>query len=300
MTFKKTRIAPTPSGFLHLGNVMSFLITAALARQNGAAILLRIDDIDQERVKKKYVEDIFKSLSFMEIPWDEGPRNYQEYKSTYSQTHRMEFYEKAIDHLKNTKRLFACDCSRRKINRESPDGSYPGTCRSKNIPFDNKEANWRLKTDDNKIIIKHLSGREITSTIPPLLKDFVVRRKDGLPSYQLTSAVDDMLDGVDLIIRGNDLKGSSIAQQFLSRKLPDSAHPKPVHFHHILMTDAKNRKMSKSSGSTSIQHLARTGADKAGIYRMIGDFLKLEGPVGNFEEFQKAYHAAWIVRSERP
>lgn len=289
MTFNKTRIAPTPSGFLHLGNAMSFLITAALARQNGATILLRIDDIDQERVKKKYVEDIFRTLSYLEIPWDEGPKNYQEYKSTFSQTHRLEFYRKAIDHLKNTKQLFACDCSRRKISRESPDGSYPGTCRNKKIPFENKEANWRLKTDNKEIAIKDLSGRDFTAAIPLLLKDFVVRRKDGLPAYQLTSVVDDLLDGVDLIIRGKDLRGSSIAQQFLSQKLPRSTHSKPVHFHHILMTDAKNRKMSKSSGSTSIQHLIKTGLGKAEIYQMIGGFLKLQEPVSNFEEFQRSY-----------
>ncbi len=289
MTFNKTRIAPTPSGFLHIGNAMSFLITAALARQTGAKILLRIDDIDKERVKKKYVEDIFRTLSFLEIPWDEGPRNFQEYKASFSQIHRLDAYQKAIDSLKHKNHLFACDCSRRKISRESPDGSYPGTCRNKKIPFDNKEANWRLKTDDKEIVTKELSGKNFTDTIPSLLKDFVVRRKDGLPAYQLTSVVNDTLDGVDLIIRGKDLRGSSVAQQFLSQKLYGSKHPKPVHFHHILMTDDKNRKMAKSSGSTSVQHLIKTGVDKSGIYRMIGEFLKLEEPVNNFEEFKKLY-----------
>src|SRR5690606_1095332 len=146
MTFTKTRIAPTPSGFIHYGNILSFLITAALARQNGAGILLRIDDMDQERVKKKYVEDIFDSLNFMGIPWDEGPRNFKEFQSAFSQSHRLDFYNEAIGQLKNHNHLFACDCSRRKISRESKDGSYPGTCKKKKIPFENAETTWRLHT----------------------------------------------------------------------------------------------------------------------------------------------------------
>ncbi len=223
MMFTKTRIAPTPNGFIHLGNVLSFLITSALARQNGAKILLRIDDLDKERVKKKYIEDIFNTLTFLEIPWDEGPRNYQEYKSGFSQHHRLGFYNKALDYLKNHRSLFACDCSRRKISRESPDGSYPGTCKKKKISFENNEVSWRLNTAmDKEIKLKDISGREFKTTLPPLLKDFVVRRKDHLPAYQLASVIDDKLDNIDLIVRGKDLWGSSIAQIYLSEKLPES------------------------------------------------------------------------------
>src|SRR5580698_8544901 len=76
VVFRKTRIAPTPSGFLHLGNVLSFALTAGLARRSGASILLRIDDLDRERVSREYVEDIFDALNFLGIPWDEGPRNW--------------------------------------------------------------------------------------------------------------------------------------------------------------------------------------------------------------------------------
>src|SRR5690606_32338246 len=168
------------------GNILSFLITAALARQNKARILLRIDDIDQERVKKKYVEDIFKSLNLMGIPWDEGPRNFKEYKTSFSQIHRLKFYREALGHLKDQNNLFACDCSRRKISRESPDGSYPGTCKKKNLSFEEMEANWRLNTEmDRELLLKDLSGKTVKARMPPLLKDFVVRRKDNMPAYQL-------------------------------------------------------------------------------------------------------------------
>lgn len=292
MTFTKTRIAPTPSGFLHLGNAMSFLITASLARQQGAKILLRIDDLDKERVKKKYVEDIFRTLDFLGIPWDEGPKNYREYKSHFSRFHRMDHYVNALEQLKQNGQLFACECSRRKISLNSPDGSYPGTCKTKKISFESPEASWRFNTPvDKEIYIQDLSGHKRKATIPPLLKDFIVRRKDNSPAYQLTSTVDDMLDNIDLIVRGKDLWASSIAQTFLGEKLSKtpSEKDKKQYFHHALMVDAKNKKMSKSSGATSIQHLRKSGKSKADIYRLIGEFMQLEFPVRDFEEFQKVY-----------
>lgn len=93
--FNKTRLAPTPSGFLHLGNIYSFALTAALARKTKSKILLRIDDADRERTNKRYVQDIFDTLDFLGIPWDEGPRNIKEYEQEYSQVHRMDIYTKA-------------------------------------------------------------------------------------------------------------------------------------------------------------------------------------------------------------
>ena len=289
MKFTKTRIAPTPSGFLHLGNAMSFLITVSLAKHYGAKTLLRIDDIDKERVKKKYVEDIFKTLSFLGIPWDEGPRNYQEYKAKYSQVHRMAHYRKAMEQLKNSKKLFACDCSRRKISLNNPGGGYPGTCERRKLSFEDKEANWRLLTSQKPIQLNDISRPDFAMPLPPLLRDFVVRRKDGLPSYQLTSVVDDMLDKVDFIVRGKDLIGSTAAQLFLSEKLRENPLKTAAFFHHRLMPDAQNRKMSKSSGATSVQHLVKSGADKAQVYQIIAEFLGLDEPVSDFDEFTRAY-----------
>ncbi|MEO6981295.1 MAG: glutamate--tRNA ligase family protein, partial [Mucilaginibacter sp.] len=98
----KTRIAPTPSGFLHVGNVLSFSITAALARKTGAKILLRIDDIDQARANTEYVQDIFDTLNFLEIPWDEGPRSVKEFEESYSQVHRLNLYNEAFETLRNS------------------------------------------------------------------------------------------------------------------------------------------------------------------------------------------------------
>lgn len=290
MTFNKTRLAPTPNGFIHLGNVLSFLITSALARQKGAKILLRIDDLDKERVKKKYVEDIFQTLEFLEIPYDEGPKNMQEYKSRFSQHHRLDHYHQALKHLQSKNLLFACDCSRRKISRNSPEGSYPGTCEKKKINFDLKEVSWRFYTDMQKeIIINDISGKKLKTTVPPLLRDFVVKRKDNLPAYQLATVVDDRLDKIDFIVRGKDLWGSSIAQEYLTRKMYESSSGTRIFHHHTLLADSSNKKLSKSSGSTSIQHLRKSGKNKSDIYGMIAEFLKLNTPVSCFEEFQQFY-----------
>ncbi|QEC45818.1 hypothetical protein FSB84_30565 [Pseudobacter ginsenosidimutans] len=85
-SFHKTRIAPTPSGFLHLGNAFSFILTTVLARKTGASILLRIDDMDQARAQDEYIRDIFDLLEFLELPWDEGPRNLKEFRKNSRST----------------------------------------------------------------------------------------------------------------------------------------------------------------------------------------------------------------------
>jgi glutamyl/glutaminyl-tRNA synthetase len=98
--FNKTRIAPTPSGFLHLGNALSFELTASLAQKTGAKILLRIDDLDRERTNPPYVQDIFDTLNFLNIKWDEGPKDIIEYENSWSQIHRIGLYQNALEQLK--------------------------------------------------------------------------------------------------------------------------------------------------------------------------------------------------------
>src|SRR5258708_37010017 len=100
ITYRRTRIAPTPSGFLHLGNVVSFVRTVELGKRKGAKVLLRIDDLDRERVEPEYVQDIFDTLEFLELPWDEGPRNVEEFERDWSQIHRIGLYREALDVLR--------------------------------------------------------------------------------------------------------------------------------------------------------------------------------------------------------
>jgi len=240
MTFTKTRIAPTPSGFLHLGNVMSFLITADLAK--GAKILLRIDDLDRDRVEKEYVEDIFETLDFFGIDYDEGPRNYDEFENKWSQLHRLHLYNAALEKLRP--HVYACTCSRTQLVEDNP-------CRYKDLPLDTPNASWRVRN-----------------------KDFIVRKKDGFPAYQLSSVVDDLHFGIDLIVRGQDLWDSTQAQLYLAGLLEEPAFTNIQFFHHPLLEVVPGQKLSKSAGDTSIQYLRKQGMSKDEILALISTFTK--------------------------
>jgi glutamyl/glutaminyl-tRNA synthetase len=144
----KTRLAPTPSGYLHVGNVLSFSITAAIARKCGAAILLRIDDMDQTRADSRYVQDIFGTLHFLDIPWDGGPRNEKEFVENYSQLRRMASYNNALAELAEKNMVFACACSRSELIVRGAC-----FCREKKIPLDTENVSWRLITDNRQTIM---------------------------------------------------------------------------------------------------------------------------------------------------
>ncbi|RYZ95629.1 MAG: hypothetical protein EOP47_25460 [Sphingobacteriaceae bacterium] len=210
--YNYTRIAPTPSGYLHLGNVLSFAVTACLAQKHHAKILLRIDDLDQQRVNRDYVQDIFDTLDFLQIPWHNGPRNYDEYKSEYSQLHRMEMYQKALDQLKDAGKLFACTCSRAQLAEHD---AYPGTCRNKALPFEADNTCWRLQTDNVLPVTVNTITGELITALPLQMRDVIVRKKDGFPAYQLASVLDDIYYNIDLsgltngVIRSDKYKGEA-------------------------------------------------------------------------------------------
>lgn len=288
--FNRTRIAPTPSGYLHLGNVMSFLITTALARQNKAKILLRIDDLDQLRTKKKYIKDIFKTLQFLGIPWDEGPADVKDFERNWAQRHRLPLYTIALQKLQKEGHLFACNCSRRKIARISRDLSYPGHCLSANVYFAAQEVSWRIRTKvEEEVKLQQISGPDITTRLPSILQHFIVKKKDGLPAYQLTSLIDDVHFQVDAIVRGKDLIGSSTAQMLLAEKLGENQFKNTLFFHHPLITGHDQQKLSKSAGDTSIHQMRQQGITKEAIYLKISRLLDFPEPVSGFEEFVKAF-----------
>lgn len=269
MKFNLTRIAPTPSGFLHLGNAFSFLKTKALAEKHGAKILLRIDDLDRERYRPEYVQDIFDTLDFLEIKVDLGPKKIHEFESEWSQVHRMELYIEALDRLKSTKKLFACDCSRKKIQQLDPSGYYLGQCLDRRIPFDKPYVAWRMDTSESDFIqFKEYPDQQKSTLIPQDSVFYVVRKKDGLPAYHLTSLVDDLHFGVDLIVRGNDLFASTLAQLDLARNLGEEKFNQITFHHHPLIKSPEKEKLSKSAGALSIQSLRKEG-------KTLGDLKKL-------------------------
>jgi len=272
MNFRKTRIAPTPSGFLHIGNVLSFSLTASMARDTGASVLLRVDDLDRDRVEPAFVQDIFETLRFLDIPWDEGPVDTGDFEQNWSQVRRMELYDRALGVLRASGMVYACSCSRAQLANLGGDGGYPGTCREKGLSLDGPDVNWRLRTE----------GREL----PVEMRDFVVRKKNGFPAYQLTSVMDDIHFGVDLIARGEDLLPSTLAQLYLADVLlvagmaEAAVFKTTAFFHHALLAE-NGEKLSKSAGSTSIQYLRRQGASPTDIFSLIARSVEWEEPVAD-------------------
>lgn len=261
--FTRTRIAPTPSGFIHLGNVFSFALTASLARKTGALILLRIDDLDQPRIQPQYVQDIFDTLQFLDIPYDEGPKNYSAYENHFSQLKRMPLYEKALNQLREMGKVFACSCSR--TTREAC------VCKNKNLSLDEPGNAWRLYT-------------------PPSMvqKDFIVKKKDGFPSYQLACVVDDQHYNVDLIVRGDDLRDSSEAQRYLAEELGFTSFVNSTILHHQLLMESASQKLSKSAGSTSLKHMKNEGKSPKDIFNRISILTGIKTPLDHWENLADA------------
>jgi glutamyl/glutaminyl-tRNA synthetase len=277
--FNKTRIAPTPSGFLHVGNILSFAVTAALARKHGAKILLRIDDLDRARVSPEYLTDIFDTLRFLEIPWDEGPQDVADFEARFSQIHRMHLYNDALEQLAAGGFVFSCICSRKQLN-EAGECS----CFEKQIPLNTPDASWRLYTGDALLKIKSYNGAMIHTQLPAEMENFIVRKKDGFPAYQLTSVIDDLFYGVDLIVRGEDLWPSTLAQIQLAKLLNKPAFNEVVFYHNPLLLEPSGEKLSKSAGSTSIRYLRQQGSSAKDVYVLISTMLGHEDEAANWQQ----------------
>lgn len=290
MIFKLTRFAPTPSGFLHLGNLFSFLVTKVLAEKHGAKILLRIDDLDRDRFRDEYVQDIFDALDFMEISYDEGPKDLKEFENEWSQIHRMDQYRTALEELREKKLVFACDCSRKKIQEMDSSGYYLGHCQDRRIPLDRKEVTWRFNALETDFVrLKSYPNQLNTAlTLPTDIAFSVLRKKDLQPAYQLTSLVDDLHYEVDLIVRGQDLYSSSLAQLALAEKLSKSKFLETTFFHHPILKGPKKKKLSKSDGSTSIRALRESGKKKPDIYRVLGEYL-VNPEIKDYESFKAQF-----------
>jgi glutamyl/glutaminyl-tRNA synthetase len=264
--YTRTRIAPTPSGYLHLGNVLSFAITATLAHKHGAKILLRIDDLDRARANKLYIQDIFDTLNFLQIPWDEGPRDVKDFEQNYSQLHRMDNYREALDKLRDAGLVFACTCSRKQINTCN--------CMGKHIPLATPGASWRLHTNNHTLTVNGYNRDGIMAALTQDMQNFIVKKKDGFPAYQLTSVIDDLLYGIDLVVRGYDLWPSTVAQHQLAAALGKGADLQAINFyHHPLIMGTSGQKLSKSAGDTSVKYLRESGKTPADIFATIAGML---------------------------
>ena len=247
----QTRLAPTPSGYLHAGNALNFLLTEALARRAGGRLHLRIDDLDSARVRPAYLENIFATLHWLSIHCDSGPRDVADFQARYSQHRRLDRYAALLAALATqTGLVYACTCSRAEVAAAAgPAGLYAGTCRDRGLPLDSPDAAWRVRVPAKATVALtdgFLGFR--TLDIAALVGDFVIRRKDGLPAYQTASLADDVTDGMTLIVRGEDLLPSTAAQIWLAQLAgsPWAAFADAQFYHHPLLLGPDGGKLSKS------------------------------------------------------
>ncbi len=276
----RSRIAPTPSGFLHIGNAYNFVLTWMITRSKGGTLRLRIDDLDQARVRDEYLNDVFQTLDWLGLDWDEGPSSVQAHKATFSQALRHERYQDVLEKLwEKSGRVFSCRCSRREIQAKSPDGEYPGTCQALGIPKNQPQTAWRLQTPPNHLItwVDHLAG-PCSVSLYQEMRDPVIRRKDGIAAYQIASLTDDLDHGINLIVRGMDLMQSTAAQLYLADLLEETGFAKSTFYHHPLTLDDQGEKLSKSAGSISLRTFRERSPDPAIFYEWFARQMNWDTP----------------------
>lgn len=235
--------------------------------------MLRIDDLDRERVRPEYVENIFRTLDWLGLDWDLGPATVDEFESQFSQRHRADLYQQALQQLREHRDVFACSCSRKQLKELGAEWVYPGVCLSKGLDLDGPDVAWRMDTSvGDPVRMKVFKGRVIEDTLPPSQDYFIVKRRDGLPAYHLASVADDVHFGVNTIVRGQDLFESSIAQMWLAKRLGKKAFTACQFFHHHLILDG-GEKLSKSQQSPSL--LDEFYPDKGRLFRKLGSWMGL-------------------------
>ena len=289
-----SRLAPTPSGNLHFGNAFNFLLTYLLVNFHDGVLHLRIDDLDGPRVDRTSVEDIFVQLEWLGIEYHFGPSGPDELYSSFSQQLRKYRYFNAIEILNKAGHLFACECSRSEIINSSNSKIYPGTCRNKNLNFLKENQTWRVIVPENTFVCySTLTNNKKEIDLTTGIGDFVVRRRDGLPAYQIASLVDDIEMGINLIVRGSDLITSTGAQLFLAKCLSDSFFPAAHFVHHMLMKDESGTKLSKSSRNNSLKFMRKKYRRPTIVYQQCAEILDLP-----FEDIQTLQDLIEVFRTE--
>jgi glutamyl-tRNA synthetase len=259
------RLAPSPTGFLHLGHARTFWTAQTRARLHGGELILRNDDLDSTRYKMEFVDAMLEDLRWFGFEWSEGPDCGGPFAS-YNQSERMSFYRAALEKLRLGGFIYPCTCSRKDIrsavtaphaeNDEEP--IYPGTCREnrKSEIVDHKFS-WRFRVPDGETIFfadGNLGEQKFTAGKD--FGDFVVWRHDDVPAYQLSCAVDDAAMQITEVVRGADLLVSTARQILLYRALGQTP---PVFFHCELMLDEKGVRLAKRHDALSLRMLRGQG-----------------------------------------
>ena len=276
-----SRLAPTPSGFLHLGNVVNFTLTWLLTRRAGGTLHLRIDDLDRARFRPAYLANIFQTLDWLGLDYDYGPSGPDDFEQHYSQRHFLPEYEAALQAAQaaHPGLFYACRCSRTDLARAATTGShlYPGTCRPQLVPLNTPDTAWRAHVPAGLIIpVPDLWQGEPAVPLAEALGDFVVRKKDGAAAYQVASVVDDVRLGVTLVVRGLDLLPSTAAQLWLASQFPGATLFRNTQFlHHGLLLDETDQKLSKSTQTGQQRGILAEAGQPQVVYAALARLLQL-------------------------
>lgn len=268
------RLAPSPTGLLHVGHARTFWIAAQRAQKQGGVLVLRNEDLDPQRCRPEFVEAMYEDLHWLGIRWSEGPDCGGPY-SPYSQSERRSFYLKAWRHLRDSGAIYPCSCSRKELlaaatapNDTDDEPLYPGHCRSRTDAMQFRApqgVNWRFRVPDGEAIEfadQHLGKQAFV--VGKDFGDFVVWRRDDVPAYQLAVATDDARMQITEVVRGADLLKSTARQILLFRALGCSV---PNYYHCELVRDAAGLRMAKRHDAASIRRLREQGLTPAQLLR---------------------------------
>jgi glutamyl/glutaminyl-tRNA synthetase len=273
-----SRIAPTPSGYLHMGNAMNFVLTWLWIRKKGGKLRLRIDDSDTTRSKPEFIEEIFRSLNWLGIDWDEGPQTPNEQEHIYSQALRAERYNELINQLVTSGNVFACTCSRKELQIRACN------CRLKNIDLNYPDAALRIATPTEAVIVRDVKRGPIPVILDNEMKDFIIRRRDGIVAYQVASLTDDTDHDINLVLRGEDLLSSTAAQLYLASLIGAKVFAETGFYHHPLFYDEQGHKLSKSAGSLSLKTMREQGVSIEQFYMRLSNSMELKETFTSLKE----------------
>jgi glutamyl-tRNA synthetase len=277
-----TRLAPSPTGALHLGNARTFLITWLLARQSGWAIRLRIEDIDSPRIKPGASQQLLDDFRWLGIDFDGEP---------LVQSHRLDLYRHAAQTLLEQHAAYPCVCTRSEIESaasapHASDGStvYPGTCRHLYSTVESA----RTATGRSPALRFYLPPepfvfcdgfRGDVSISTSSIGDFPILKSDGTPAYQLACALDDALTGVTEVVRGDDLLDSVPRQVLLLRALGfESRTPRYTHLPLVLGPDG--RRLAKRHGDSRLSHYRLADPDPHRVLTLLARWCGISPPTG--------------------
>ena len=256
------RFAPSPSGRIHLGNILCSLLAWLSARQKDGRVVLRIEDLDTARCPRRYADQMEEDLRWLGLDWDEGP-SVGGPDGPYYQSERTALYQAALDRLEAMGLVYPCFCTRAELHaasaphREDGQVVYAGTCRNltpeQAVEKTKQRAPaLRLRVPDEAWAFTDGHMGPYRENLAKDCGDFLLRRSDGMFAYQLAVVVDDAAMGVTEVVRGADLLDSTPRQLYLYHLLD---LPAPSFIHFPLLLDAQGRRLSKRDGSLGLEAL---------------------------------------------